>query len=217
MADLQDIYSKLLESFGPQHWWPAETPFEVMIGAVLTQQTTWKNVEIAIQNLKDAELLDVSSLHDVPIGRLENEVRKTGFYRQKSRAVKNLVRFLKEEYQGDLDRVCAEDGEELRRKLLSVKGIGQETADSILLYACERPFFVVDAYTRRALNRLELIDTDDYEEIRDFFESSLPKDTALYNEFHALWVELGKRHCKNRPECDECPLNDRCPYPSKTE
>jgi endonuclease-3 related protein len=217
VADLQRIYSKLLESFGPQHWWPANTSFEVMLGAVLTQQTAWKNVEIAIQNLKDAGLLDVKALHDVPIEKLENEVRKTGFYRQKSKAVKNLVNFLMDEYQGDLGRMCSEDGQELREKLLSVKGIGRETADSILLYACNKPFFVVDAYTRRALKRLELIDTDDYEKTRDFFEGSLPKDAELYNEFHALWVELGKRHCKTKPICDECPLNDECPRPSKTE
>lgn len=217
MADLHEIFSKLLKSFGPQHWWPAQTPFEVVIGAVLTQQTTWKNVEMAIQNLKDAGLLDVSMLNDVPIDRLENEVRKTGFYRQKSRAIKNLVGFLMEEYQGDLDKMCSQDGQEVRMRLLSVKGIGRETADSILLYACNKPFFVVDAYTKRALKRLELTDADDYEDIRDFFEKSLPQDAELYNEFHALWVELGKRHCKTKPICNECPLNDECPYPSKTE
>ncbi|MCK4444610.1 MAG: endonuclease III domain-containing protein [Thermoplasmata archaeon] len=217
MADLQEIYSKLFESFGPQHWWPGETPFEIMIGAILTQQTSWKNVEIAIQNLKDKNLLDVVSLNEIPKDELEKEIRKTGFYRQKSRAVKNFVGFLVEECQGDLDEMCSENDQELREKLLSVKGIGHETADSILLYACNKPFFVVDAYTKRALRRLELTDTDNYEEIRDFFESSLPKDAVLYNEFHALWVELGKRHCKTRPICDDCPFNDICPYPSKTE
>ncbi|MEE9223245.1 MAG: hypothetical protein V3U51_00630, partial [Thermoplasmata archaeon] len=187
------------------------------IGAILTQQTSWKNVEIAIQNLKDRGLLNVVSLSEIPKDELEKEIHKTGFYRQKSRAVKNLVGFLMEEYHGELDRMLAEEGEELRKKLLSVKGIGHETADSILLYACTRSFFVVDAYTKRALKRLELADTDDYEHIRNFFENLLPKDTALYNEFHALWVELGKRHCKTKPLCDHCPLNDLCPYPSKSE
>ena len=217
MGGLQEIYSKLLKSFGPQHWWPAETPLEVVIGAVLTQQTAWKNVEIAIQNLRDTGLLDVKALHGVPIERLEDGVRKTGFYRQKSRAVKNLVGFLMEEYQGNLDKMCSEDGLELRTKLLSVKGIGRETADSILLYACNKPFFVVDAYTKRALKRLELTDAENYEDIRDFFESNLPDDAKLYNEFHALWVELGKRYCKTKPVCKDCPLNGQCPYPSKTE
>ncbi len=217
MTDLQEIYSRLFDSYGPQNWWPADTPFEVMIGAILTQQTTWKNVEIAIQNLKDKDLLNVASLNEIPNDELEPEIRKSGFYRQKSKAIKNLVGFLMEEYHGELDRMFEEDGEELRKKLLSVKGIGHETADSILLYACIKPFFVVDAYTRRALKRLELADTNDYEQIRDFFENSLPKDTTLYNEFHALWVELGKRHCKTKPLCNECPLNDMCPYPSKTE
>jgi len=217
VTDLQEIYSKLLESFGPQHWWPADTPFEVMIGAILTQQTAWKNVETAIQNLKDANLLDVTSLHQASTQRLEKEIRKTGFYRQKSRAVKNFVAFIMEEYQGGLEQMCSEDGQELRKRLLSVEGIGHETADSVLLYACSKPFFVVDAYTRRALKRLELIDTDNYERIREFFESSLEKDAALYNEFHALWVELGKRYCRAKPICQTCPLNSLCPYPAKTD
>ncbi len=217
MVALQEIYSTLFGSYGPQDWWPGETPFEVMIGAILTQQTSWKNVEIAIQNLKDRNLLDVVSLCEISNDELEKEIRKTGFYKQKSRAVKNLVHFLMEEYEGNLDEMCSENGQELRAKLLSVKGIGHETADSVLLYACNKPFFVVDAYTKRALRRLELIDTDNYEEIRNFFESSLPKDTKLYNEFHALWVELGKRHCKTKPLCEPCPLNDLCPYPRKSE
>lgn len=217
MADLQEIYSALFESFGPQHWWPAETPFEVMIGAILTQQTAWKNVEIAIGNLKEANLLDVKSLQEASIKRIEEEVRPTGFYRQKSKSVKNFVEFLMEEYQGDLEKMFGEDGQDLRKKLLSVKGIGHETADSILLYACEKPFFVVDAYTKRALRRLEMIDTDNYEQIRTFFEDSLPRDLELYQEFHALLVELGKRFCRTKPICEECPLNNICPYPSKTE
>ncbi len=188
-----------------------------MIGAILTQQTAWKNVEIAIQNLKDAKLLDITSLHQVPIQRLEEEIRKTGFYRQKSRALKNFVAFITEEYQGDLGKMCSIEGQELRKRLLSVRGIGRETADSILLYACNKPFFVVDAYTKRALKRLGLIDTDKYEEIREFLQSSLPEDATLYNEFHALWVELGKRYCRTRPICRECPLSNLCPYPTKTD
>ncbi len=217
MADLQEIYSTLFKSFGPQHWWPAETPFEVMVGAILTQQTAWKNVEIAIRNLKEANLLDVKSLHKAYIKRMEEEVRPTGFYRQKSKSLKNFVEFLMKEYEGDLEKMFADDGQELRKKLLSVKGIGYETADSILLYACEKPFFVVDAYTKRALRRLEMIDTDNYEKIRTFFEDSLPRDLSLYKEFHALLVELGKRYCRTKLICQDCPLNNICPYPSKTE
>ncbi len=217
MADLQEIYSALFQSFGPQHWWPGETPFEVMIGAILTQQTAWKNVEIAIGNLKEANLLDVEPLHKASIKRIEEVVRPTGFYRQKSKSVKNFINFLMEEYQGDLEKMFGEDGQELRKKLLSVKGIGYETADSILLYACEKPFFVVDAYTKRALRRLEMIETDSYEQIRTFFEDSLPRNLDLYKEFHALLVELGKRYCRPKPICEECPLNGICPYPRKTD
>ncbi|MFQ5884311.1 MAG: endonuclease III domain-containing protein, partial [Thermoplasmata archaeon] len=174
-------------------------------------------VEIAMRNLKEANLLDVDSLHGASVGRIEEEVRPTGFYRQKSKSVKNFVEFLTEEYQGDMEKMCTEDAQSLREKLLSVKGIGYETADSILLYACDKPFVVVDAYTKRALGRLEMIDTDNYERMRTFFEDSLPRDLDLYKEFHALLVELGKRFCRTNPICQDCPLNDICPHPSKTE
>lgn len=217
MADLQEIYSRLLESFGPQHWWPADTPFEVIIGAILTQQTAWKNVEIAIENLKKANLLDVKSLHGASTERIEKEVQPTGFYRRKSKSVKNFIDFLMEEYQGDVKKMVAEYGQKLREKLLTVKGIGHETADSILLYACDKLFFVVDTYTKRALRRLGMIETDSYEQIRSFSENSLPRDLNLYKEFHALFVELGKRFCKAKPICEKCPLNDICPYPRKTD
>ena len=208
--DLIQVYLKLLERFGKQYWWPAETRFEVIIGAFLTQQTTWKNVELAIKNLKAEELLDPHSLATAPLKHVEALIRNTGFYRQKARRIVNFSKYLVTKYDGSLDKIFTKSTEQLRRELLSLEGIGPETADSILLYAADRLTFPIDAYTIRLCKRLEIKDLK-YEDLRIFFENSLPKDLEVYKEFHALIDKLGKTYCKTKPQCSSCPLaNDAC-------
>ncbi|HIC92698.1 MAG TPA: endonuclease III domain-containing protein [Anaerolineae bacterium] len=205
--DLLSVYQRLLNRFGPQGWWPAETPFEVIVGAILTQQTAWANVEKAIQNLKRQGLLDVHALATSSLGRIEECVRCTGFYRQKAARLANVSRYLAEKWGGDLDRFFAQPLEEARKELLALKGVGFETADSVLLYAGGKPIFPVDAYTVRMCRCLG-IEAKGYEELRAYFEERLPRDVELYQEFHALIVELGKNYCrKNDPRCSECPLS----------
>ncbi len=205
---LGSIYEKLFAFFGPRNWWPAEEPFEVMVGAVLTQNTAWTNVEKAISGLKREGLLSAHSLYAVPIDLLAFHIRPAGYYNVKARRLKNLVSFFMHEYDGGLDEMFAEDMETLRHKLLAVKGIGPETADSILLYAGQKPTFVVDAYTKRSMSRHLLVSEDvGYDDLREFFMDRLPHDVTLFNEFHALFVELGKTFCKTRPRCQYCPLN----------
>ena len=204
--DLLSVYQRLLNHFGPQGWWPAETPFEVIVGAILTQQTAWANVEKAIQNLKRQGLLDVHALATASLGRIEKCVRCTGFYRQKAARLADVSRYLAEKWGGDLDRFFAQPLEEARKELLALKGVGFETADSILLYAGGKPIFPVDAYTVRMCRCLG-IEAKGYEELRAYFEERLPRDVELYKEFHALIVELGKNYCrKNDPRCSKCPL-----------
>jgi len=200
------LYDSLSVEFGPQHWWPGETPFEVMVGAVLTQNTNWQNVERAIENLKEHDLLDPQALHELTEEQLAELVRPSGFFRVKARRLKALLDWLMEQVQGDLERLRRRRLSRLRAELLSVAGIGPETADSILLYALEKPTFVVDAYTRRVLHRHRLIgDRASYDETKALFESNLPRDAGLFNEYHALLVELGKRFCRPRPRCRSCP------------
>jgi len=200
------LYQALLQVFGPQHWWPGETAFEVMVGAVLTQNTNWKNVERAIDNLKEHDLLDPHALHRLDEEKLARLVQPSGFYNVKARRLKALIDWLIETADGDLTRLRRRSLKRLRRELLAVPGIGPETADSILLYALEKPAFVVDAYTRRVLLRHGLIDAGaTYAETKALFESSLPREVSLLNEYHALLVELGKRHCQPRPRCRDCP------------
>jgi endonuclease-3 related protein len=179
------------------------------VGAILTQNTSWKNVEIAIRNLRREKLLRPGAIEDVSSARLARLIRSSGYFRQKAKALKCFVRFLRSEYAGSLARMFRTPTPALREKLLSVRGIGPETADSILLYAGEHPVFVVDAYTRRLLERHQMASpTQSYEEIRQLFEHSIPGDPALYNEFHALIVRTGKEHCRPRnPRCSECPLH----------
>lgn len=209
---LLQIYKKLLKTFGRQHWWPADTPFEVIIGAILTQQTTWKNVEKAIANLKGSNLLNISSLAGMNLGRLEKIVRPAGYFRQKAERLKGVCRYLHKHYGEDLKRLFSKPIPELRKELLSLKGLGPETADSIILYAANRPIFVIDAYTRRMVHRLGLTDLDKYEELRKYFEDHLPRDLEIYQEFHALIVELGKSYCKTKPACSRCPLSRECRF-----
>jgi endonuclease-3 related protein len=194
-------------AYGPQQWWPARTRTEVIVGAILTQNTAWKNVERAIDNLRDAGALDWKKLDELPIEQLAALVRPSGTFNVKAKRLKAFVHWLMERYDGDLDAMFATDMNSLREELLSISGIGRETADAILLYAGELPVFVVDAYTARILYRHGLIDESaDYEEIRDLFESNLPEEVPMFNEYHALLVEVGKNHCKPKAKCEGCPL-----------
>ena len=201
------IYELLERAFGPQHWWPGETPFEVMVGAVLTQNTNWKNVEKAVGNLKARDLLGPRALHELPVTELAERIRPAGYYNIKAKRLKNLIDWLFIEFDGDIERLFALDVEELREGLIRVNGIGLETCDSIILYAAAKPTFVVDAYTHRVLSRHDVIyDSAGYEEMKELFEESLPRDVQLYNEYHALLVQVGKRYCRKKPLCEECPL-----------
>jgi len=206
--ELQGYYMALSAALGPMHWWPAKTPFEMIVGAILTQSTAWSNVERAIENLRRERLLTFGALERVPMARLQRLVRPSGYFRQKARKLKAFVEFLRHQYGGSLARMFRTPTAELREQLLSVQGIGRETADSILLYAGKQAVFVVDAYTHRILERHALVlGKPDYEIAREFFESRLPRDAALYNEFHALIVNAGKNWCrKSAPRCEQCPL-----------
>ena len=205
---LSDMYDRLYDHFGPQNWWPGESPFEVMIGAVLTQNTNWNNVEKAIDNLKQAGMLSFEKMASMPTDLLAEYIRPAGYYNVKAVRLKNLFQMIQDEFEGDISLMLQTDTETLRRKLLSVKGIGPETADSILLYAAERPVFVVDAYTYRVLSRHNLIPEDfGYDDIQEYFMDNLDPDTKVFNEFHALLVCVGKEFCKkSKPRCNGCPL-----------
>jgi endonuclease-3 related protein len=203
------IYERLLAAFGPQDWWPGDSPFEVCAGAILTQNTSWENVKRAISNLKNKGLLSPRAIYELPKESLARIIRPAGYYNIKAGRLQNFVAFLLGEFEGNLDNMFSMGLETLRPMLLDIKGIGPETADSILLYAGELPSFVVDVYTVRALMRHGFIDENaDYEGVRSLFMDHLPADVELYNEYHALWVILGKSFCKKtKPRCGECPLN----------
>lgn len=211
-AKLMRIYRLLLRRFGHRGWWPGETRFEVMIGAVLTQNTNWGNVEKAIGEMKRRGLLEPEALADANVREVEKAVRSSGYFRQKAGRVRGFAKYLAEEYDSDLDSLFARPLPELRHELLSLDGIGPETADSILLYAGEKPVFVVDAYTRRAFARIGLVREDaSYDELQGFFEENLPRDVELYKDYHAQIVELGKTYCRKRnPLCEECPVRRSC-------
>jgi endonuclease-3 related protein len=204
---LSEIYQRLYDHFGPQHWWPGETPMEIMVGAVLTQNTNWQNVEKAIANLKNGGLLSLPTLAEIPVDILAQHIRPSGYYNLKAKRLKNLVRAIGQNDE-DLDTFFADRPDDLREKLLAIKGIGPETADSIILYAAEKPVFVIDAYTHRVLLRHDLIwEESDYHEMQEMFMSVLPEDMNIYNEYHALLVRLGKEYClKRNPRCQGCPL-----------
>jgi len=211
-GDLNEIYRRLLEHFGPQHWWPGDTPLEIMVGAVLTQNTNWENVEKAIANLKAADLLDLQRLAETPTTLLAELIRPSGYYNLKAVRLHNLIRTITAAHDS-LEEFFAADRDSLRESLLAVKGIGPETADSILLYAAEKPTFVIDAYTHRLLLRHDLIwEESDYYEMQEMFLGELPDDIALFNEYHALIVKVGKEFCrKSKPRCGECPLRELLP------
>lgn len=206
---LRSIFNKLLHSFGPQHWWPGETPFEVIIGAILTQNTAWSNVEKAVCALKQNSLLSPSKLKNLTQDEIASYIKPSGYFNQKSKKIKIFLDFFELNFSSDIEKMKLCDSEELRTRLLGLFGIGPETADSILLYALDKPYFVIDSYTRRIFCRHKLIsETQNYESIRAFFESNLDRDTGLYNEFHALIVRTGKYFCRKIPLCDICPLNE---------
>ena len=205
---LMEIYNLLFSAFGPQNWWPAETQLEMMVGAVLTQNTSWNNVEKAIQNLKERDLLSVRKLSQTPASTLTGYIRPAGYYNVKVRRLKNLLKLIEDKYSGDTKGLFSFDSDTIRKELLSVKGIGMETADSIVLYGAGRPLFVVDAYTHRILTRHELIDEEaGYHDLQGFFMDHLPPDVELFKEFHALIVKTGKDFCRRDPFCSTCPLN----------
>jgi len=204
---LMNIYRKLYKAYGPRNWWPGETDFEVMVGAILTQNTSWRNVEKAIQKLKGRGVLSPEGIHRLKKSQLASLIRSSGYYRIKADRLKSFVHFLFEEYGGRLGRMRRGRLEALRKGLLGVKGIGPETADSILLYGLRKPIFVVDAYTKRILSRHGSIsEKASYEEIQRLFMDHLRSDEKLFNEYHALFVHLGKTLCKKIPKCDLCPL-----------
>lgn len=212
-GELLRYYEAMSESLGPMRWWPAKTPFEVIVGAILTQSTSWANVEHAIANLRGARMLTPRAILRAPSSRLAALIRPSGYFRQKAKKLKAFARFLHNEYGGSLKRMFQSPTSELRERLLSVHGIGPETADSILLYAGNHQVFVVDAYTHRIFGRHGITSgKPDYETVRSFFESELTRHPQLWNEFHALIVNTGKNWCrKSAPRCEECPLRSLLP------
>jgi len=214
------LYKKLLKHFGKQHWWPTTTnnpQFEIIIGALLTQQSAWRNVEKAIENLKKEGLLTPKAIAETNIHKLEACVKPTGFYKQKARRLRKFAQYIQKQYSGNLELIFSKPLEEARKELLSLEGIGAETADSILLYAAEKLIFPIDAYTTRVCERLGIA-KGNYNELQHFFHSNLPKNLEVYKEMHALIVELGKNYCKTKPVCPSCPLRKQCSfYTSKTK
>ena len=201
----------MLDRYGPQHWWPAETRFEVTVGAILTQASAWGNVEKAIRNLKEAGALSPQAIRRLPDDELARLVFPSGYYNAKAAKLKAFVRHM-EQYDDDLDRLFAQDVQPLRRELLGIYGIGEETADSIILYAAGQPSFVIDAYTRRIVARLGIAPrVNTYLSYQALFAGHLAADADLFNEYHALLVDLGKRVCRKRPLCSGCPLLEVCP------
>jgi len=205
---LLDIYHALYRAYGSQHWWPGDSAFEMIVGALLTQNTAWANVEKAIANLKRERLLTFSRLHSVPERKLASLIRPSGYFNIKTKRLKHLLEFIRCQYDGSLKKMFADDPQELRQKLLDVNGIGPETADCILLYAGEKAFFVVDAYTKRVFSRHRFIpDNAEYHVIQKLFVDNLPRDAHMFNEYHALIVRIGKEYCKKKiPRCNACPL-----------
>ncbi|MFH0878668.1 MAG: endonuclease III domain-containing protein [Lentisphaerota bacterium] len=204
---LMDIYQAMFDAWGPQHWWPGETQVEIIVGAVLTQNTAWTNVEKAIDRLKKARVLSLSRLHDLPLQEVAELIRPAGYYNIKARRIRSFTTMVTERFGGRLEKLLALNTVRLREVLLSVNGIGPETADSILLYVARRPVFVVDAYTRRFMERHDWLSPKAaYDDVAALCMRNIPLDVKLFNEYHALIVHLGKYFCKKNPRCGECPL-----------
>jgi endonuclease-3 related protein len=211
-SKLIDIYSRLFSCFGPQHWWPGETPFEIIVGAILTQSASWHNVEIAITSLKQAGVLSPEALREIPLSDLARYIHSSGYYNAKAKKLKALVGWLGN-YSDNLDKAFAGDLDEKRSELLDIYGIGPETADSILLYAGGKAAFVIDAYTKRVMERIGMASPNgSYEAHQKLFTSNLRQDVRLYNEYHALLVKLSKNVCRKRPLCADCCLSEKCDY-----
>jgi endonuclease-3 related protein len=212
---LLEYFHILSEAFGTQKWWPGRTRFEIIVGAILTQNTNWSNVQRAIGQLRRKRLLHIAGIASMPVERLATLIRSSGYFRQKARKLQEFVAFLESNHDGSLNKMFSTPTKELREQLLAVHGIGPETADSILLYAGKHPVFVVDAYTRRILERHELLpEKNGYEDIRGLMEKSLPRDVSLFNEYHALLVHVGKTFCRPKaPNCSTCPLYSCLPHP----
>jgi len=210
---LLNIYQQLMARYGPQHWWPAPEPFEIIVGAILTQSAAWGNVEKAIANLKAAKALSPSALRRLPLAELARLIHPCGYYNAKALKLKSLAHWLGEHYNDNLGELFADDIDHLHQQLLSVHGIGQETADSIILYAANKPIFVIDAYTRRIINRIGLAPVgNSYSAYQTLFMDNLPTDAKLFNEYHALLVRLAKDVCRSRPFCQQCCLNNLCQF-----
>lgn len=203
----QIVFEKLLDTFGPQHWWPGDSPLEVMVGAVLVQNTNWKNVEHAIENLNEANSLDAERIIALGDGELEQLIRPAGYFRRKTKRLRSLMEFFVQRYAGSIEKMRSVDCLELREQLLQVHGIGPETADAILLYALEKPAMVVDTYTHRVFARHGWVEFEaDYHQLQEHLVSELPANVKVYNELHALLVQVGKMYCRKTPKCEECPL-----------
>ena len=209
---LLEIYDSLLDHFGPQHWWPGEEPFEVIVGAILTQSAAWTNVEKGIRNLKKNRVLSPEALRSLPHEQLAGLIYSCGYYNAKAIKLKAFASWFGERFADSLEKMFATETFSLREELLAVHGVGEETADSILLYAGNKPIFVIDAYTRRASNRLGLGPAGQkYGIYQKLFMENLPCDVPLFNEYHALLVALGKNYClKQNPSCQKCCLRRIC-------
>lgn len=206
---INEIYELLITRFGRQNWWPGESVDEIIIGAILTQNTNWQNAAKAIGNLKAAGVMSLAAIDDIEIAQLAELIRPAGYYNIKARRIKNFLKWLFDNYNGDIERLKKTDTRSLRQELLSINGIGRETADSILLYGLSKPVFVIDTYTFRITYRHGLIEADcDYEQLRQLFEDNLPYDEKLFNEYHALLVRAGKEFCKPKAKCSGCPLEE---------
>jgi endonuclease-3 related protein len=205
---LKGVFDRLLNVLGPQYWWPAESPFEVIVGAILTQNTAWRNVKQAIGKLRECDLLTAEAIRTTPLTELALLIRASGYYNQKARKLKAFCEHLESHWHGHLDDFLCQDFDKLRSELLSLHGIGPETADSIILYAAGQPSFVVDAYTYRIFHRHGWVpESIDYEELRSFFAKALEPDVALFQEYHALLVRTGHLYCRRKPACHSCPLD----------
>jgi endonuclease-3 related protein len=206
---LTEIYNLLLGRFGPQHWWPGNSQFEITVGAILTQNTNWANVEKAIANLEAANVLSAQALYEMNPDELAALIKPAGYFNIKAKRLKSFLAWLSDKYDGRLENIEQLSTARLREELVNIKGIGPETADSILLYAFERPVFVVDAYTARVMTRHGLIESDcDYEQLQELFQSNLTEDVQVFNEYHALLVRVGKEFCKPKALCSGCPLEN---------
>lgn len=203
---IKEFYNHLLGSYSRQKWWPADSRLECVLGAILTQNTSWKNAEKAIENLKKKDLINIQKLKKIGLSELAETIRPSGYYNQKAKKIKYFIEYFSENY-GSFEKMMEKDMNVLRYELLSLNGIGPETADTILLYALEKPSFVVDKYTYRLLNRHGLVpEHTTYQEMQELMVNNIEVNTGIYNEFHALIVKVGKNHCRNRALCEGCPL-----------